>query len=155
MKESSSYICNEDFPDKTLSISCTPRMGKSRKNLSSQSLFGLCDSATTAFSCSLPTKLGETQFLSLSFVLDTGAPCVHLLLSPGAAMDIARASWRMGMERRHLHGDRRQESCCCQGNPPHSHRPANIIGLPLLERFGLVLQPDRTFSSAHRQVNYL
>jgi hypothetical protein len=33
--------------------------------------------------------------------------------------------------------------------------PANIISLPLLERFGLILQPDITFSFTHHQFKFL
>jgi hypothetical protein len=38
---------------------------------------------------------------------------------------------------------------------PHTRRPANIIGLPLLERWSLSLQPDKAFSFSHRQDNFL
>jgi hypothetical protein len=92
--------------------------------------------------------------MSLSFVLDTSAPS-SIYFSPGVAYGKLVGYNRIIEDGDVIYMEIDGQKAAVK-ETPHTHRPANLIGLPLLEQFGLTLQPDKTFSFLHRDhLNYL
>lgn len=149
-------LCDEDFPDNFVHM-MHPDDGKittepiepefiRNKRLGHHRLI-------FRTSTKLEENKSQCQFISLSFVLDTGAPS-SVYFSPGAAMDKLVACKRIIEDGDVVYMDIAGKKSAVK-ETPHTHRPANIIGLPLLERFGLILQPDKTFSFTHHQFKFL
>lgn len=88
-------------------------------------------------------KLAEREFMSFSFVLDTAAPA-SIYFSPGASLNSLNGK-RVVEEGDVVYMEIGGKKAAVK-ETPHTHRPANIIGLPLLERFGLTLHPDKSFT---------
>ena len=88
-------------------------------------------------------KLGEGEFVSFSFLLDTGAPA-SIYFSPGQAFDALKGK-RVIEDGDVVYMNISGKKAAVKETPP-DHRPANIIGLPLLERFELHLTRDKSFS---------
>ena len=92
-------------------------------------------------------KLGDGEFISFSFVLDTCAPA-SIYFSPGAAFNALKGK-RVIEDGDVVYMEIVGKKAAVK-ETPHTHRPANIIGLPLLERFELGLKGDRSFSFAQQ-----
>lgn len=89
--------------------------------------------------------IGESRYMPISFVCNTGAP-MGLYLSDKAASFLRRYDRvkedETGSEYAEVHS---VGKAAVESTPP-GHAPANIIGLRLLIKLGLDLYPDSTFS---------
>lgn len=80
-------------------------------------------------------RLGDDRFVPYTFVCDTGAP-IHMYLSE-PAMSVLQAAGRIETDELGslfiIIGGRKSAIRIT----PHTHQPGNILGMLMLERFGL------------------
>ncbi len=95
--------------------------------------------------------LGDNRYVPMSFVCDTGAPMFFYLDT--RAIDILRThSVITEDELQTLYVTTNGHKALVQETPA-THKPANIIGLLMLSRFGLTLENDRFKINKH--IRYL
>jgi hypothetical protein len=145
-------LCDEDFPDNFIHM-MHPDDGKITKEPIQQEFIRNKRLGHHRLIFRTSIKLGENEFISLSFVLDTGAPS-SIYFSPGTSVDKLVSCRRIIEDGDVVYMDIDGKKAAVK-DTPHTRRPANIIGLPLLERWSLSLQPDKTFSFSHRQDKFL
>jgi len=80
-------------------------------------------------------KLGEDNFVSMTFVCDTGAPMFFYLGEKGRVALASRVNLD-DLQNEYVEIDGRKALI---SETPSKHRPANIIGLLMLSRLGLRL----------------
>lgn len=102
----------------------------------------------------ISVRLTESQYMAVTFVLDTGAPKVYTsqrLHDVLSQYNIERQDEDLGIEYISLFG----KKYACE-RTPEGHSPANIIGLKTLCNWGLQLtdSPEFAFSFA-REMDYL
>lgn len=91
-------------------------------------------------------RLGDDRFAPYTFVCDTGAP-IHIYLSE-PAMSLLEAAGRIETDELGSLFITIAGRKAAIRVTPHSHQPGNILGMLLLERFGLQMREGSfTFSS--------
>lgn len=139
-------LCDDDFPDNFVNMH-HPQDGKITQVPIQQEYIRNERLGHHRLILRTSIKLRENQFVSFSFVLDTGAPS-SIYFSPGEAFNGLQQGKRVIEDGDVVYMEIGGKKAAVK-ETPHTHRPANIIGLPLLERFGLTLHPDKTFTFAH------
>jgi hypothetical protein len=91
-------------------------------------------------------QLGDDRFVPFTFVCDTGAP-IHLYLSE-PALTVLEAAGRISTD------ELGSQFVIVAGRKaavrvtPHTHQPGNILGMLMLERFGLqMIEGSFTFAT--------